>query len=430
MSAIIERSQSQMLEQIKQIEGNSSLNRREKEIRRQALFTPFATCSPCTINNSTSTTAMMGSDDLSLHCTHYEKNCSRFFFECCGVFDPCHRCHQARGCKVKPPRISSIQCSSCGKDQPPSDRCINPACQLSQLGFARSHCGTCKIWTAAEIHHCDACGFCRVGKKEHLHHCHNCEACFIRKDNEPHMCSKIPLSEAVCPCCLDPIHTAQLSSTVLPNCGHVLHIACMKESLKNKEYRCPTCRKSMIDMESSWQKRKMLIASNPIPKNFFVYRPGEIVSCPTGRFRIISIEQTNVPQVITVSEGTNEGEEDDDEFIMEIDECQDFDEIKDEGDQTSGNNSDSTSVATSSLSTSSNVQVSALTNIYYGEELDVPVSITAFESVYNKRTYSGFDLTLLPIQIGCHDCGKKSQTAFHYYGLECQCCSSFNTFQL
>ena len=30
-------------------------------------------------------------------CIHYAKNNSRFYFACCGVIDPCHRCHLERG---------------------------------------------------------------------------------------------------------------------------------------------------------------------------------------------------------------------------------------------------------------------------------------------------------------------------------------------
>lgn len=30
-------------------------------------------------------------------CVHYSKHCSRFYFACCGVIDPCHRCHWERG---------------------------------------------------------------------------------------------------------------------------------------------------------------------------------------------------------------------------------------------------------------------------------------------------------------------------------------------
>ena len=30
-------------------------------------------------------------------CVHYNKHNSRFYFACCGVIDPCHRCHMERG---------------------------------------------------------------------------------------------------------------------------------------------------------------------------------------------------------------------------------------------------------------------------------------------------------------------------------------------
>jgi hypothetical protein len=45
----------------------------------------------------------------SLPCPHYEKKCSDFYFECCGVVDNCRRCHlDNSGCQSKPPLISRI----------------------------------------------------------------------------------------------------------------------------------------------------------------------------------------------------------------------------------------------------------------------------------------------------------------------------------
>lgn len=60
-------------------------------------------------------------DNTSTSCAHYVKNCSRFKFSCCGLIDPCHRCHYAReSCSVKPPQIESIICNICETVQTPS----------------------------------------------------------------------------------------------------------------------------------------------------------------------------------------------------------------------------------------------------------------------------------------------------------------------
>ena len=132
-------------------------------------------------------------------CAHYDKKCSNFFFECCQIIDPCHRCHMAReSCDTKPPAISSIMCNSCELRQPPSKTCIG-----CSMDFSRSYCDICKIWTALDIHHCEGCGFCRVGRSEDIFHCDFCEACFSRNSEADHVCAKTKLKGERCPLCLE-----------------------------------------------------------------------------------------------------------------------------------------------------------------------------------------------------------------------------------
>lgn len=216
--------------------------------------------------------------NCNVQCEHYSKTCSQFKFECCQVIDPCHRCHLARGCDIRPPAVSSIVCNYCDVRQEPSAACISCGVQ-----FSNSYCDKCKIWTAAEITHCEHCGFCRVGSKDAVFHCFTCDACFSVEGKERHRCAKSKLKDSLCPLCLDSVHTAQKASNILP-CGHVLHTDCWRSAALKGEYRCPTCRKSLADMKNVWLSIKRSIQLQPIPRGMFPLRVGDTVKSPYGNF--------------------------------------------------------------------------------------------------------------------------------------------------
>lgn len=221
--------------------------------------------------------------NCSLSCEHYEKQCSRFVFECCGTVDPCHRCHLARGtCDMKPPAISSVVCNKCSTQQAPSASCV--ACAAP---FSHSYCSKCKIWTDKEITHCDHCGFCRVGTDAGLFHCFTCEACFHNKDGQEHRCAKSKFKDCICPLCLDSVYTAQKESSILP-CGHVLHSDCRREAVRKGEYRCPTCRKALLDMTPIWAAIRSSIQQQPLPKDLFPLASGDRVASPFGDFLLVA----------------------------------------------------------------------------------------------------------------------------------------------
>jgi RING finger/CHY zinc finger protein 1 len=115
-----------------------------------------------------------------------------------------------------------------------------------------------------EIYHCNVCGLCRIGKGEDLFHCNRCNCCYQKSSMSSHVCSHQPLSELSCPLCMDTIHSSQMQSTTLP-CAHVVHSPCLSTSLRRSEYRCPLCRKSMVDMQSSWNRIRQEIIAQPMP---------------------------------------------------------------------------------------------------------------------------------------------------------------------
>lgn len=119
-------------------------------------------------------------------CSHYEKKCYKFKFSCCKVVDPCKRCHIDRDkCNHNDIKILYITCINCGLEQNPSKICSNSKCSTI---FSNSYCKICQIWTNKEIYHCEECGICRVGTKDTLFHCINCGICFNKNIEQTHQC--------------------------------------------------------------------------------------------------------------------------------------------------------------------------------------------------------------------------------------------------
>lgn len=311
-----------------------------------------------------------------IECNHYIKKCNNFLFECCNKYYPCHRCHNSysdeltdspchKSCIKSDLKIIQITCESCGQNQIPSNQCVNPACQIQ---FAPSYCNICYIWTQTpHIYHCSSCKICRVGKAEELVHCDPCGMCFKSEFFQTHKCTKTKVSDRICALCLESLFDSQTSVSTL-NCGHIIHGTCMENLLQSNEYRCPNCRKSMIDMESHWNFLRYQIKLQPIPKQLFPIEIGEVVISPYGNFLLQE-------KIINVNTNTN-----------------------------------------------TNTDTSTSTNIFY-KGIFVNWSNSSFYAIINQN-----DLHKnLETKIYCNDCGTKTNNQFHFLGIECTNCSSFNT---
>ena len=207
--------------------------------------------------------AVVANTDCDYECQHYEKRCSKFYYSCCETRDQCHRCHKEhRSCKA--PRVTEVICDNCCSAQEPSSSCIQ--CQSE---FSRSFCPICNIWTAKEIFHCNSCGLCRVGKSEDHFHCDTCNACYALSSRGSHQCVYRPMDEIDCPICGEDIHSSQATSVRLP-CAHVVHTLCMNRALRSSAYRCPFCRRSMVDMSEAWAEIKASIEHQLMPEEIVV----------------------------------------------------------------------------------------------------------------------------------------------------------------
>jgi hypothetical protein len=217
-------------------------------------------------------------------CDHYPtKKCSQFQYNCCGITVPCHRCHNEF--MQHKPLINTITCIECNTKQSTAIECIN--CNIK---FSKSYCEICGIWTDKLIYHCNECGICRVGKIEDSFHCKNCEGCFHKSSKDFHKCSKKQLKDLECPICMDSLHNSQ-ENTFIPNCGHPIHLKCLKDNLSKGNYECPTCKKSIIDMKQTWDALRETNKTQIIPHALELFQRetdivDKVVYTPFGLFRV------------------------------------------------------------------------------------------------------------------------------------------------
>lgn len=229
-------------------------------------------------------------------CIHYpHKKCNKFYFSCCNAFFSCIRCHNGDH-EIS---LKYIACEECKLLQVPSNVCCDPECNLI---FSKNYCSKCFIWTEKSIVHCDECGICRVGEVGSLFHCNNCDACFDVKGKDFHKCINISYREQVCTYCLESTHSSQDSSVSL-KCGHLVHNKCLQSAIKSGVITCPTCRKSMYDVD--WSLLKHMINMQPmIEEDIYI---GDVVKCLAFGgllFRIDDIPFANMYKGCFVSESS------------------------------------------------------------------------------------------------------------------------------
>lgn len=270
-------------ELIKKIKENPSLTEQEKTKKIQQLFT------------SNYISALNTRPNYNHICLHYNKNCSQFKFECCGLIDPCKRCHAERNCcDLKNIKVFQITCNLCGIKQEPSQYCSNSKCCLK---FSESYCKKCQIWTDKEIHHCEKCGICRIGNVQKLYHCDTCGICFDKSIEHVHKCiennGKInKWSEGFCVICSDSTFNSQSSSFQLP-CYHFIHKNCFDQYIRQSNYKCPYCKKSICDLSEHWNFIRSQIKLYPILNEMIPIELSDIVNTQFGKFRVLSINIIN-----------------------------------------------------------------------------------------------------------------------------------------
>ncbi len=153
-------------------------------------------------------------------------------------------------------------------------------------------------------------------------------------------------------------------------CSIAIHTDCLDAARKKGDYRCPSCRKSVYDMEQVWREIRLSVRQQPLPFHMFPPKVGDTFRSTYGLFKIESIE--DVP-VLSAGEPTGQSSHMFKGSLIEW---------------TLSDGSQPTAT----------LQESAI-------------------STLNERVMAAW----------CNDCESKGQSVFHFLGLECVRCGGFNT---
>lgn len=306
--------------------------------------------------------------NVSSTCSHYIKQCSKFKFACCNTIDPCKRCHLERGnCNPTDIKITHITCNLCGLEQEPSPQCSNSACGVE---FAPSYCGICQIWTPKQIYHCVDCGLCRVGTAQTLYHCVDCGICINKSTTSDftHQCIGVGVG--------------------------------MGRKITNQNERlCVVCSESTFNSQSP---------SINLPCSHFIHQScyNQCLQqfnykCPHCKKSICNLRThwNFIRSQIKLYPIPNEMIPIEPEDIVDTP----YGKFK-----------------------VNKINIIEGTKLFEGEFVDW---FTDKNSKYNVSAILNYSVVKKNLykSIYCNDCGKNSQTPFHFYGLECKECGSFNT---
>ena len=199
-------------------------------------------------------------------CAHYQRHCK---MECptCKQWFTCPKCHdeQVPTHKFKREKTRHVMCMHCSTVQHPSQFC--EACDVQ---FAHYFCDKCKLYDDDElkdIYHCDDCGICRLGLGlgQDFFHCQGCNACLSIELQDDHKCIE-RATQSDCPICGEYMFTST-RPVVFMLCGHAIHQSCFDEHSKHS-YKCPSCQKTVLNMEAQFRVLDMEISLQPLPEPY------------------------------------------------------------------------------------------------------------------------------------------------------------------
>lgn len=214
-------------------------------------------------NAPVNTTQNTNNDTPEVTCTHYERGCD---IQCptCKKFYPCRICHdENENHKLDRFKVDTVRCKTCRRIQGAAKNC-----QYCNTVFGHYYCDICHLWQndGTPIFHCDKCGICRVGKKEDYVHCDKCNHCYTKEWFKTHKCipdaTKIP-----CAICGDSLYDSRKTIQVL-KCGHCIHEDCLKQLTRRGEFRCPYCKKSILEMGDIWKQYDLLAQEERLPPEY------------------------------------------------------------------------------------------------------------------------------------------------------------------
>lgn len=177
-------------------------------------------------------------------CPHYQRSC---LLQCnvCEQMVLCRVCHD----EMDRFKVAKLQCLGCNAVVAPAAECSN--CHQRFATYVCTVCHTYDSTPGKDIFHCDDCGICRIGTRDTTHHCHKCDMCIVINSDEgkAHKCFANSFKQD-CAACLSALFDSREPISML-KCGHAMHKTCFK-TLLAADYRCPTCKKAVVDMGEQW----------------------------------------------------------------------------------------------------------------------------------------------------------------------------------
>ncbi|KAI5813391.1 zinc-ribbon-domain-containing protein, partial [Pyronema omphalodes] len=215
-----------------------------------------------------------GGKEEELGCSHYRRGV-RLQCSTCERWHTCRFCHdEAEDHALIRRETKNMLCMHCGKPQPAKQDCGN--CGVRS---AKYYCDKCKLWDDdphKSIYHCNDCGICRIGQGlgKDFFHCKKCGVCMSIALEGSHRCIERS-TECDCPICGEFMFTST-QTVVFMTCGHSIHHKCYYEHMKTS-YRCPTCARTIINMESQFRQLDVEIDAQPLPTPYDRWRC--LISC-------------------------------------------------------------------------------------------------------------------------------------------------------
>ena len=183
-------------------------------------------------------------NDDPKECPHYTRGCwLQCTVETCKRFVSCRLCHP----EIDRYAITTVKCKACNLIQPFTNQCIG--CET--IFGTHYHCNICHLFISdptRDDFHCEKCGVCRVGTREESYHCDRCNSCVDIEARDSHVCIGEHKTCAICKESLDRDFFDPDDLAMIPvKCGHLYHVRCINKQIQI-DYKCPLCRKSMIDL--------------------------------------------------------------------------------------------------------------------------------------------------------------------------------------
>ncbi|KAK9461651.1 uncharacterized protein V1516DRAFT_622694 [Lipomyces oligophaga] len=208
-------------------------------------------------------------------CKHYQRGVKLMCSQCSQWY-PCRFCHDEVETSHKLIRYETVNmlCMSCLLPQPAAQFCSGCNVRVS-----RYYCEICKLWDddpTKSIYHCADCGICRIGEGlgKDFFHCKTCNVCMSIALENSHRCIE-HVTECNCPICGEYMFTST-ETVVFMRCGHSIHQSCFYEHTRNS-YKCPTCARSVVNMESQFRLLDREIERQVLPEPYSHWR--SVISC-------------------------------------------------------------------------------------------------------------------------------------------------------